>query len=101
MMNPPNAAMMQKHHFFSIDQELIYWNFFYDFGPLNLGHLYRFCLSLNSKLADVKLKDKIIYFYSGTHAHKKANASFLICAWSIVYLDKTPEEAYRPVRSLG
>ena len=28
-------------HYFSIDEELIYENFFEDFGPLNLSHLYR------------------------------------------------------------
>lgn len=28
-------------HFFSIDDELIYQNFFNDFGPLNLGCLYK------------------------------------------------------------
>eukprot|EP01041_Mallomonas_annulata_P012018 gene12018-25180_t len=97
----PSSILMQRHHFFSIDQELVYWNFFYDFGPLNLGHLYRFCVMLNGKLADIKLKDKIIYFYSGSHAHKKANASFLISAWAMLYLDRTPEEAFRPVRGLG
>eukprot|EP00607_Mallomonas_marina_P011031 CAMPEP_0182421264 /NCGR_PEP_ID=MMETSP1167-20130531/6576_1 /TAXON_ID=2988 /ORGANISM="Mallomonas Sp, Strain CCMP3275" /LENGTH=518 /DNA_ID=CAMNT_0024598219 /DNA_START=110 /DNA_END=1666 /DNA_ORIENTATION=- len=97
----PSTALMQKHHFFSIDQELVYWNFFYDFGPLNLGHLYRFCTMLNNKLADPKLKEKIIYFYSGSHAHKKANASFLISAWAILYMNRTPEEAFRPVRGLG
>lgn len=101
MTTPPSSTLQQKHHFFSIDQELVYWNFFYDFGPLNLGHLYRFCTMLNTKLADTKLKDKIIYFYSGSHAHKKANACFLISAWAILYLDRTPEEAYRPVRNLG
>lgn len=24
-------------HFFTIDDTLVYWNFFLDFGPLNLG----------------------------------------------------------------
>lgn len=34
-------------HFFSIDDQFIYWNFYLDFGPLNLAHLYRFCQILN------------------------------------------------------
>ena len=37
-------------HYFSIDEELVYWNFFLDFGPLNLGQLYRFCTILKNKL---------------------------------------------------
>ena len=39
-------------HFFSIDDDLVYWNFFLDFGPLNMGQLYRFCQILSSKLHD-------------------------------------------------
>ena len=56
---------------------------------------------LNTKLNDPKLKDKVIYFYSGSHAHKKANAAFLIAAWAILYNNRTPEEAFRPVRGIG
>ena len=37
-------------HFFCIDDELVYWNFFLDFGPLNLGQTYRFCQMLSRKL---------------------------------------------------
>lgn len=27
-------------HFFNTDDELVYWNFFLDFGPLNLGQVW-------------------------------------------------------------
>ncbi|KAH8078809.1 protein tyrosine/serine/threonine phosphatase [Aureococcus anophagefferens] len=46
---------------FSIDDTLVYWNFFLDFGPLNLGQLYRFCTMLNAKLQSPELRDKVIY----------------------------------------
>ena len=88
-----------QKHFFSIDNELVYWNFFLDFGPLNLGQTYRFCSMLNSKLADSRLKDKVIYYYSGTHPHRRANAAFLICAWCVLCLDKSADEAYRPFKA--
>ena len=42
--------IVASKHFFSIDNELVYWNFYLDFGPLNLGQLYRFCMKLNDKL---------------------------------------------------
>ena len=54
----------RRIHMFSIDSQLVYWNFFLDFGPLNLGQLYRFCEKLNSKLQDSRLKSKAICFYS-------------------------------------
>jgi hypothetical protein len=40
---------------------MIYWNFYLDFGPLNLGHVYRFCQLLNNKLSEPKFKEKIIH----------------------------------------
>ena len=93
VIKQPNA------HFFCIDNEMVYWNFYLDFGPLNLGHTYRFCMMLNKKLRDPKLADKAIYFYSSTHAHKRANAAHLICAWSIMFDCKVPEEAFKPFRN--
>ena len=37
-------------HYFSVDEELVYDNFYSDFGPLNLSLLYRYCSKLNKKL---------------------------------------------------
>ena len=90
LSTPPSSSTTK--HFFCIDNDLLYWNFFLDFGPLNLGHLYRFCALLNHKLNDSKLKDKVLYYYSGSHVHKRTNAAYLVSAWSMLYLDKTPEE---------
>lgn len=94
---PPKS---NDKHFFTIDNELVYWNFFLDFGPLNLGHVYKFCAILNAKLSDPRLENKTIYFYSGTHPHKRTNAAFLICAWAILYLKRSAEDAYAPFRSI-
>ena len=94
----PSSSSRGDKHFFSIDQELIYWNFYLDFGPLNLGHLHKFFLILNSRLADPSLKDKVIYFYSGTHPHQKTNAAFLICAWAMAFFNMSPEESFKPFR---
>lgn len=94
---PP--AIRRAHHFFSIDNELVYWNFFLDFGPLNLGQLYRFCQGLNAKLKDERLKDKVIYFCCSAQAAKRANAAYLISAWALLYLQRTPEEAWKPFQN--
>ena len=83
-------------HFFCVDDELVYWNFFLDFGPLNLGQLYRFCQILSNKLYDKRYSGKRIFFYSSTHSHKRTNAAFLISAYAMLYLGRTPEEAYAP-----
>lgn len=89
--NVDSDGKKRQIHFFSIDNELVYWNFFLDFGPLNLGQLYRFCTKLNQKLAS--LPDDIICFYSSNAAAKRANAVCLICCWQMLFLKRSPEEA--------
>ena len=91
--NKGRIGSKQRVHYFSIDSELVYWNFFLDFGPLNLGQLYRFCENLNSKLNDPRLANRVICFYSDSTFAKRANAIYLLGAWQIIYLHRTPEQA--------
>jgi len=93
-------SVKRRVHYFSIDTELVYWNFFLDFGPLNLGQLYRFCQKLKSKLEDSRFKNRVLCFYSNTSFDKRANAIFLVCAWQVIYLKRTPEESCRPFMDL-
>ncbi|XP_068216660.1 dual specificity protein phosphatase CDC14A isoform X1 [Palaemon carinicauda] len=86
-------------HYFSIDEELVYENFYADFGPLNLAMLYRYCQKLNKKLKSLSLAKKKIVHYTTLDPQKRANAAFLIASYSIIYLKKTPEEAYKPLIS--
>jgi len=83
-------------HFFSIDKELIYWNFYLDFGPLNLGQMFRFTEMLHRRLADPSIQNKKIYFYSGTHGNRRANAVCLLACWGVMHGKMSPEEAFRP-----
>lgn len=62
-----------------------------DFGPLNLGQLYRFTVILNKMLQESKTA---ILFYSSTEPAKRANAIYLITAWQVLELKRTPEQAY-------
>ncbi|XP_052274752.1 dual specificity protein phosphatase CDC14A-like isoform X4 [Dreissena polymorpha] len=84
-------------HYFFIDEELVYENFYADFGPLNLSMLYRYCCKLNKKLKSFSLAKKRIVHYTSFDARKRANAALLIASYAIIYLKKTPEEAYRPL----
>jgi len=84
-------------HYFCVDEELIYESFYADFGPLNLGMLYRYCCKVNKKLKSVSLAKKKIVHYTSFDSRKRANAAFLVASYAIIYLKKTPEEAYRPL----
>ncbi|XP_043078999.1 dual specificity protein phosphatase CDC14AB isoform X5 [Puntigrus tetrazona] len=86
-------------HYFSTDEEFVYENFYADFGPLNLALLYRYCCKLNKKLKSFTLTRKRIVHYTSFDQRKRANAAVLIGAYAVIYLKKTPEEAYRALIS--
>ncbi|XP_015687089.1 dual specificity protein phosphatase CDC14A [Protobothrops mucrosquamatus] len=86
-------------HYFCTDEEFVYENFYADFGPLNLALVYRFCCKLNKKLKSFSLSRKKIVYYTSFDQRKRANAAFLIGAYAVAYLKKTPEEAYRMLLS--
>ena len=88
----------QNTHYFSVDDELIYENFYADFGPLNLSLLYRYCQKLNKKLKSYTLAKKKIVHYTSLDPHKRANAAYLIASYAVIYLDKSPEEAFQPLQ---
>lgn len=82
-------------HYFSIDDELVYENFFSDFGPLNLAMLFRYCEKLNRKRKASSQSHRKIVHYTTVEPQKRANAAFLIASYAILYLKKTPDEAYK------
>ncbi|XP_072824220.1 dual specificity protein phosphatase CDC14A isoform X3 [Vicugna pacos] len=73
--------------------------FYADFGPLNLAMVYRYCCKLNKKLKSYSLSRKKIVHYTCFDQRKRANAAFLMGAYAVIYLKKTPEEAYRALLS--
>merc|ERR1719474_1019669 len=95
------ASDTVNRHFFTIDNTLRYEPFFVDFGPLNLACLFRFCMLLNYKLNDEKLKDSEIYYCTAHDAQCIANASVLIGAYQVLYLKRSPPEAFNAVMKIA
>ncbi|XP_040844798.1 dual specificity protein phosphatase CDC14B isoform X3 [Ochotona curzoniae] len=89
---PKSAA---NEHYFSIDNELEYENFYADFGPLNLAMVYRYCCKINKKLKSITMLRKKIIHFTGSDQRKQANAAFLVGCYMVIYLGRTPEDAYR------
>ncbi|XP_068944130.1 dual specificity protein phosphatase CDC14B isoform X3 [Petaurus breviceps papuanus] len=89
---PKSAANI---HYFSIDDEFEYENFFADFGPLNLAMVYRYCCKINKKLKSLTMIRKKIIHFTGPDQRKQANAAFLMGCYLIIYLEKSPEDTYR------
>ncbi|KAK5931379.1 hypothetical protein CgunFtcFv8_027531 [Champsocephalus gunnari] len=86
-------------HYFCTDDEFVYENFYADFGPLNLAMLYRYCCKLNKKLKSFTLTRKRIVHYTSFDQRKRSNAAVLIAGYAVIYLKKTPEEAFRALIS--
>jgi cell division cycle 14 len=83
-------------HFFCIDNQLVYEPFFADFGPLNLGLVYRYCKMLEAKLNDPMLKSARIVHYCSHDPKKRANAACLIGAFQVIVLGKSGDASYQP-----
>ncbi|XP_065349996.1 dual specificity protein phosphatase CDC14C-like isoform X2 [Cloeon dipterum] len=84
-----------KTHYFSIDDEFEYENFYQDFGPLNLAMLYRYCMKLKKKLKAPSLAKKKIVHYTTTNPKKRVNAAYLIGSYAVMYLHFTPSQVVK------
>ncbi|XP_054281100.1 dual specificity protein phosphatase CDC14C-like isoform X2 [Macrosteles quadrilineatus] len=84
-------------HYFCIDDELVYENFYSDFGPLNLAMLYRYCTTVNQKLQmyTTGIRKKKIIHYTTMDAQKRVNAAYLIGSYAIIYLKKPVDEVHK------
>lgn len=72
-------------HYFSIDNELVYENFYADFGPLNLAMLYRYCQKVNKKLKGIALSKKKLVHYTTMESEKRVNAAFLVGSYAVTH----------------
>ncbi|XP_058805471.1 dual specificity protein phosphatase CDC14B-like [Phymastichus coffea] len=92
--SPDKAKHTANTHYFSIDNELVYENFYKDFGPLNLAMVYRYCQKVDKKVKTITSNKKIVH-YTTTDPQKRVNAAFLVACYAIIYLKKTADEAYK------
>ncbi|XP_076755940.1 dual specificity protein phosphatase CDC14C [Xylocopa sonorina] len=89
-----DAKSTSNIHFFTTDYELIYNNYYNDFGPLTIACLYKYCCKVNKKLESPGNKHRQIVHYTSQRDHKRANAAYLIASYAVLYLNKSPREAY-------
>jgi cell division cycle 14 len=61
---PTSAKKYKVPFYFSVDETLLYNAFHHDFGPLHIGHLYRFALDFHEILSAKENKDRPIVFWS-------------------------------------
>ncbi|XP_030259415.1 dual specificity protein phosphatase CDC14AB-like [Sparus aurata] len=95
-VKPKNTA---NTHYFSTDEEFTYESFYADFGPFSLAMLYRYCCKLNKKLKSFTMSRKKLVHYTSFDPKKRANDAVLISAYAVIYLKRSPEDAYRTLIS--
>ncbi|NWQ73049.1 CC14A phosphatase, partial [Columbina picui] len=92
LRNKPKSTV--NTHYFCTDEELVYENVF------NMYCLSKYCVCLFVCFKQYfSLSRKKIVYYTSFDQRKRANAAFLIGAYAVIYLKKTPEEAYRTLLS--
>jgi cell division cycle 14 len=67
--------------YFTIDDSLPYNAFHHDFGPLHIGHLYRFALYFHDILAAKENKDRPIVFWSRADPKSAFTLKFSEVLW--------------------
>ena len=60
----PAQRKLRQPHYFTVDDTLLYNAFHHDFGPLHIGHLYRFALQFHEILGSKENKDRPVVFWS-------------------------------------
>ncbi|KAL8704993.1 MAG: hypothetical protein Q9201_001890 [Fulgogasparrea decipioides] len=86
--------------YFTVDDELLYNRFHADFGPLHIGHLYRFAVQLHEVLGNPENQDRGVVFWSRPDARSRANAACLLACYMIVIQSWPPHLALAPITQL-
>jgi len=72
----PSAVVSDRDrippYYFSIDDTLLYNAFHHDFGPLHIGHLYRFAVQFHDILGAPENKNRPVVFWSKADARSKS-----------------------------
>ncbi|PLN80005.1 phosphatases II [Aspergillus taichungensis] len=83
--------------YFTVDDTLLYNAFHADFGPLHIGHLYRFAVHFHEILGDRDNADRPVVFYSKTDARSRSNAACLVACYMVLIQSWPPHLALAPI----
>ncbi|SCV04958.1 LANO_0G15192g1_1 [Lachancea nothofagi CBS 11611] len=83
--------------FFTVEDILFYNRFHLDFGPLHIGHLYRFAVIFHEILNDSDNSGKAVVFYSSTSTRQRANSACMLCCYMLLVQGWTPHQVLQPL----
>ncbi|KAF7562783.1 hypothetical protein G7046_g1342 [Stylonectria norvegica] len=83
--------------YFTVDDTLLYNAFHHDFGPLHIGHLYRFAIYFHDILGAKQNKDRPIVFWSAADPRSRANAACMLACYMVLIQNWPPHLALAPI----
>ncbi|KEY66126.1 hypothetical protein S7711_05298 [Stachybotrys chartarum IBT 7711] len=83
--------------YFTVDDTLLYNAFHHDFGPLHIGHLYRFAIQFHDILGAKENKDRPIVFWSAADPRSRANAACMLACYMVLIQNWPPHLALAPI----
>lgn len=83
--------------FFTVEDSIFYNSFHLDFGPMNIGHLYRFAVIFHEILNDPDNANKAVIFYSSTSTRQRANSACMLCCYMVLVQGWTPHQVLQPL----
>ena len=67
-----------------------------DFGPVNLGVVYRFCEMMDERITDPRLASRHLVYYTDENPLVRSNTAFLLAAYMVCCHGWTAEQAVVP-----
>ncbi|KAI9872712.1 MAG: cell division control protein 14 [Pleopsidium flavum] len=92
-----NGPKVHPPVYFSVDESLLYNAFHADFGPLHIGHLYRFAVQLHDVLGDPANNERGVVFWSKADSRSRANAACLLACYMVMIQSWPPHLALAPI----
>ncbi|CAK7219589.1 cell division control protein 14 [Sporothrix curviconia] len=91
------TAPSPEPYYFTVDDSLLYNAFHHDFGPLHVGHLYRFALHFHEILAATETQQRPVVFWSRADPRSRANAACLLACYMVLIQSWPPHLALAPL----
>ncbi|KAI1489282.1 protein-tyrosine phosphatase-like protein [Biscogniauxia mediterranea] len=96
----PNKSSRHAPYYFTVDDTLLYNAFHHDFGPLHIGHLYRFALQFHDILGAKENQHRPIVFWSRADPRSRANATCLLACYMVLIQSWPPHLALAPIAQI-
>ncbi|KAI1357035.1 tyrosine-protein phosphatase CDC14 [Xylaria sp. FL0043] len=93
----PAKSSHQAPYYFTVDDTLLYNAFHHDFGPLHIGHLYRFALHFHDVLGAKENESRPIVFWSRADPKSRANAACMLACYMVLIQAWPPHLALAPI----